>query len=210
MKSLITDNHHTHYEEFLSPTECEELAELALREEPRVMDIDNPYRDGSTYDGLTGQYLVYNWLSNPHVQTLNIPQRLFNLPDLKNTNHIAVQCWMNILRMNERILPHTHGDGEDSYSYASNIFLSGNLTTGTRYNDTGWIHNKLGEIHLCSNRMEHSVPSMLWNEPRISMAMDIWIDEDAIEDVKTSRDFPNSENRVIEFWRENESSNNRN
>ena len=58
--------------------------------------------------------------------------------------------------------------------------------------------------------MKHSVPSMLWNEPRISMAMDIWIDEDAIEDVKTSRDFPNSENRVIEYWRENESSNNRN
>ena len=93
----MKDNHHTYYEEFLSSTECKELSELALREEPRVMDIDNPYRDVSTYDGLTGQYLVYNWLSHPHVQSLNIPKRLFDLPDLKDTNHIAVQCWMNIL-----------------------------------------------------------------------------------------------------------------
>ena len=39
----MKDNHHTYYEEFLSSTECKELSELALREEPRVMGIDNPY-----------------------------------------------------------------------------------------------------------------------------------------------------------------------
>ena len=44
----MKDNHHTYYEEFLSSTECKELSELALREEPRVMGIDNPYRGDTT------------------------------------------------------------------------------------------------------------------------------------------------------------------
>ena len=139
--------HHTYYKEFLSPTECERLSSLALIEEPRVMEIDNPYRHPDSWQGLTGQHMVYNWLSHPTLQVLNIPQRLFELPDFENTTHIAIQCWMNILRQEEKIPMHSHGEEQTPF-YAINIFLSGNPTTGTRYEDIGYTPNEIGEIHI--------------------------------------------------------------
>jgi len=203
---MIDKNHHTYYKEFLSPVECESLSLLAIEDEQRVMEIDNPYRDWTAYTGLTGQHMVYNWLSHPTVECLNIPQRLFELPDFADTTRIAIQCWMNILRQEERLASHRHGEPEDSPSYAINIFLSGNTTTGTRYEDTGYIHNEIGEIHICSNLMEHSVPSQLFPEPRISMAMDVWIDDESIEEIYNSgQRFPNSDVRVIEFRKNNDS-----
>ena len=198
--------HHTYYKEFLSPTECERLSSLALIEEPRVMEIDNPYRHPDSWQGLTGQHMVYNWLSHPTLQVLNIPQRLFELPDFENTTHIAIQCWMNILRQEEKIPMHSHGEEQDSPSYACNVFLSGNPTTGTRYEDIGYTQNEIGEIHICSNNIDHAVPSQLFREPRISMAMDVWFDSESIEEVYNSPEtFPNSEVRLIEFRRGNDS-----
>ena len=82
---MIDTNHHTHYKEFLSPIECESLSLLAIEDERRVMDIDNPYKHWTAYTGLTGQHMVYNWLSHPTVECLNIPQRLFNLPFFDNS-----------------------------------------------------------------------------------------------------------------------------
>ncbi|MBR20567.1 MAG: hypothetical protein CMA64_10575 [Euryarchaeota archaeon] len=203
---MIDKNHHTSYKDFLRPTECHVLSYLAIDEEDSVMSIDNPFRHTNAYTGLTGQHMVYNWLSHPTVASMNIPQRLFELPDFADTTHIAIQCWMNILRQEERLAPHTHGEPEDSPSYAINIFLSGNTTTGTRYEDTGYVHNEIGEIHICSNQMEHSVPSQLFPEPRVSMAMDVWIDDESIEEIYNSTStFPNSEVRVIEFRKNNDS-----
>ena len=193
---MINKNHHTSYKEFFSPIECERLSALAIVEEPRVMAIDNPY--GTTYEGLTAQHQVYNWLSHPAIQVLSIPQRLFELPDFENSNHIAIQCWMNILRQEQRIPQHSHGNEETPF-YAINIFISGNTTTGTRYEDIGYNPNEVGEIHVCSNHLEHSVPSQLFREPRISMAMDVWIDDESVEEI--TRDLDNAENRIIEFWR---------
>ena len=191
--------HHTYYKEFLSPTECERLSSLALIEEPRVMEIDNPYRHPDSWQGLTGQHMVYNWLSHPTLQVLNIPQRLFELPDFENTTHIAIQCWMNILRQEEKIPMHSHGEEQDSPSYACNVFLSGNPTTGTRYEDIGYTQNEIGEIHICSNNIDHAVPSQLFREPRISMAMDVFIDEASINEFKW--ELENSEHRIIEYYK---------
>lgn len=203
---MIDKNHHTHYKEFLSPIECEALSLLAIEDEHRVMTIDNPYRHEGSYTGLTGQHMVYNWLSHPTIECLNIPKRLFELPDFADTTHIAIQCWMNILRQEEKLGTHAHGGPDDSPSYAINIFLSGNTTTGTRYEDTGYVHNEIGEIHICSNQMKHSVPSQLFPEPRVSMAMDVWIDDESIEEIYNSTEtFPNSEVRVIEFRKNNDS-----
>jgi hypothetical protein len=194
---MIDKEHHTSYKEFLSPIECKRLSAFVLAEEQRVLSIPNPY--GTTYEGLTAQHQVYNWLSHPTLKVLNIPQRLFDLPDFHGTNHIAIQCWMNVLRQTERIHMHCHGHnffpndkGEEDNFYACNVFLSGNLTTGTHYADTGYSPNELGEIHIVHNLMDHAVPSHLFREPRISMAMDVWIG-------KAPTMLENSENRILEF-----------
>lgn len=198
--------HHTYYKEFLSPTECEQLSSFVMSEEPRIMAIDNPYRHPDSWKGLTGQHMVYNWLSHPTLQALNIPQRLFELPDFENATVLGIQCWMNILRQEERIEQHSHGGPDDSPSYACNVFLSGNLTTGTRYEDIGYTPNEIGEIHICSQELEHAVPSQLFREPRISMAMDVWFDNESIQEIYDSPEtFPNSSVRIIEFRRSNDS-----
>jgi hypothetical protein len=191
----INKNHHNVYHEFLSPLECERLSAFVLVEEPRVMAIDNPY--GTTYEGLTAQHQVYNWLSHPTLKALNIPQRLFELPDFVDTTHIAIQCWMNVLRQTEKIPTHSHGEEQTPF-YAINIFLSGNPTTGTYYKGEHTI-NTQGEIHICSNNIEHKVPSQLFREPRISMAMDVFIDDESIEEFK--EELENSENRIIEYYK---------
>ena len=196
---MIDKNHHNYYKEFFSPIECERLSSLVLIEEPRVMEIDNPFQHpDSPYKGLTGQHTVYNWLSHPTLQVLNVPQRLFDLPDFKNTSHIAIQCWMNVLRQEEKIPKHSHGEEQTPF-YAINIFLSGNPTTGTRYEDIGYTPNEIGEIHICSNNIDHAVPSQLFREPRISMAMDVFIDEASINEFKW--ELENSEHRIIEYYK---------
>ena len=200
MVHIVKDTHIS-YKNFFTQEECDHIISIFERDKDIV-----PYGTDTGYEGLTSTYSEYNWLYNPDIIPLNIPQRLFELPDFADTTHIAIQCWMNILRQEERLAPHTHGEPEDSDSYAINIFLSGNTTTGTRYEDTGYVHNEIGEIHICSNQMEHSVPSQLFPEPRISMAMDVWIDDESIEEIYNSGErFPNSDVRVIEFRKNNDS-----
>jgi hypothetical protein len=98
---------------------------------------------------------------------------------------------MNILRQQERIETHSHGSEHKGF-YAINIFISGNTTTGTHYEDIGYHTNNIGEITIASNSLEHGVPSHLFREPRISMAMDVFINQD----VSIS-----GENRIIEYNR---------
>ena len=191
----VDKNHQSRYKEFLSPIECKRLSAFILAEEESVNSIPNPHP--SNYEGLTGQHTVYNWLSHPTLKVLNIPQRLFDLPDFVDTTHIAIQCWMNILRQGERLGTHSHGEDDRGF-YAINVFLSGNPTTGTYYEGEHSI-NTQGEIVIASNTINHSVPSQLFREPRISMAMDVWIDDESIEDIPNV--IQNSENRIIEYYR---------
>ena len=68
---MIDKNHHNYYKEFFSPIECERLSSLVLIEEPRVMEIDNPFQHpDSPYKGLTGQHTVYNWYPIRHFKFL--------------------------------------------------------------------------------------------------------------------------------------------
>ena len=189
--TVIDKNHHNTYEHFLTEDECESIKVTALANEEHILNIPNPHP--TNYEGLTAQHTVYNWLSNNTIRLLNIPQRLFDLPDFEDTTTIAIQCWMNILRQQERIGTHSHGAEHDGF-YAINIFISGNTTTGTHYEDIGYRPNTIGEISIASNSLDHGVPSHLFREPRISMAMDIWLDEypDELE---------NDENRILTFHR---------
>ena len=177
----VSNEHHNYYQDFLSPIECERLSSFVLTEEPKVLSIPNPFT--SPHTGLTAQHRVYNWLSHPTLKTLDIPKRLFNLPDFKDTKHIVIMSWMNVLRQTQRIAIHNHDHSffhppvEPNSFYSCNVFLSGNTTTGAIYEDSGYTQSELGEIHIVSNLLDHSVPSHLFTEPRISMALDVWIDD---------------------------------
>jgi len=195
---MVNNEHHNSYKEFLSPIECGQLSTFVLKEEQRVLDIPNPF--DSPHSGLTAQHRVYNWLSNPTVQELDIPTRLFNLPDFVDTKHIVIMSWMNVLRQTQRIGMHHHEHNffhpsvEPNSFYSCNVFLSGNPATGAIYEDRGYNPSELGEIHIVSNVMDHAVPSHLYIEPRISMALDVWIDDypDELED--------NEQNNMMEHY----------
>jgi len=198
LNMTVNRDHHNHYLEFLSPIECKRLSAFVLAEEDKVLAIPNPHP--SPHTGLTAQHRVYNWLSHPTLKTLDIPKRLFNLPDFENTNHIVIMSWMNVLRQTQRILIHSHDHDffyptvEPNSFYSCNIFLSGNPSTGAIYSDIGYTPSEIGEIHIVSNLMDHAVPSHLFIEPRISIALDVWID-DYPKDLEN-----NEQNKMMEHY----------
>ena len=122
--------------EFFTPKECTRISKILLRDEPMVLDIPNT--DNNSYEGLTHQFPVYNWLNNPDILQFDIPKRLFTLPEFRQEKVLYVQCWANILRQGQNIPYHQHGNPKTNDGvefYASNTFISGPETTGTYYDD---------------------------------------------------------------------------
>ena len=182
----IDPNYHNTYKEFLTELECGKLSTFIQKHADYVMGLDNPYDQG--YTGLTGQHTVYNWLVHPEFQRLNIPQRLYDLPDFKDITNMTIQSWCNIIRQGERLHTHRHGNLETFPEgfYAINVFVSGNLSTGTHYADTGYTPNTVGDIHIISSELDHKVPSHLFREPRVSFAMDVYTHPRHIEYIRMS------------------------
>ena len=68
------ENTHISYNEFFTQDECDHIISIFERDKDSV-----PYGTDTGYDDtLTATYSKYNWLSNPDIEPLNIPQRLFN------------------------------------------------------------------------------------------------------------------------------------
>tara|TARA_A200000159_G_scaffold143354_1_gene147489 strand:- start:2206 stop:2850 length:645 start_codon:yes stop_codon:yes gene_type:complete len=157
-----------------TPEECNRLSKILLRDERMVLDIPNI--DDNTYEGVTHQFSVYNWLNNPDLLEFDIPKRLFTLPEFQDESILYVQCWVNILRQGKNIPYHVHGDETTDINnnfYASNTFISGPQDTGTHYNDT-YERNEQGTMNLIGSMIPHEVKTHMSNTPRISMAMDIY------------------------------------
>jgi len=167
---------HTHRSAYtlFTPEECISLSKILHRDESDILNIPNT--DSNSYEGLTHQFSVYNWLNNPDLQIFDIPRRLFTLPEFQDEKVLYVQCWANILRQGENIPLHIHGIADvpqwDEF-YASNTFISGPEDTGTYYNDT-YERNNIGQMHLIGSMVPHEVKTHMSNTPRISMAMDIY------------------------------------
>ena len=175
IKDYDPDTHRSAYTLF-TPEECINLSKILHRYESDILNIPNT--DNNSYEGLTHQFSVYNWLNNPDLQIYDIPRRLFTLPEFQDEKVLYVQCWANILRQGENIPLHIHGIADvpewDEF-YASNTFISGPEETGTHYNDT-YERNSQGIMHLIGSMVEHGVSTHMSNTPRISMAMDIYHD----------------------------------
>ena len=167
---------HTHRSAYtlFTPEECISLSKILHRDESDILNIPNT--DSNSYEGLTHQFSVYNWLNNPDLQIYDIPRRLFTLPEFQDEEVLYVQCWANILRQGENIPLHIHGIADvpqwDEF-YASNTFISGPEDTGTYYNDT-YERNNIGQMNLIGSMIPHEVKTHMSNTPRISMAMDIY------------------------------------
>lgn len=178
MGHLIPTDFHEDYADFLTPQECQEISIIILNSEKNILNIDN-HLDNSYYSGTTKQFNVYNWLNHPDFAKYNIHERIFNLPIFAHCNTLMVQCWANILRFKERIGEHVHAvtnpNAPQSSFYACNLFISGNTNTTTWYEDTGYTPNAIGTLSCISPHMLHKVPTHLFSTPRISMAMDIYM-----------------------------------
>lgn len=179
---IIDHYSHVSYPTFFTEDECKHIGYILTRDEHKILEIRN--NQESAYKGLTKQHLVYNWLGHPDIRPLNIPQRLFQLPEFQDEDELRIQCWGNILRHGEDLTTHCHGYEEDGvgddgsqHFYAINTFIDGAEPSYTHYDDTGKTLNVRGELHVIGCMLEHGVRTNLYTQPRISLAMDVYIRE---------------------------------
>jgi hypothetical protein len=132
---------------------------------------------GTSKNSLTGRYSVYNWLNNLEFKNIFLPK----LKDFFIKSHysfpIILQCWVNIFRTGEGIMPHQHGENIMS----ANVFICGDSNIGTKFlvnHRIKNIQNKEGNITIFPGTMSHYVNSNPTNDVRISIAMDIYLNEE--------------------------------
>ena len=194
LNTTTPPKYHSSYQSFLTLEECDFLSHIILKYENEILRIPNTFPNGYEDTPLTSQHTVYNWLDHPDVARLQIPSRLFQLSELIHINEMYAQCWCNILRQGQKLNRHNHCD-EPTDFYSLNIFIDGNPTTGTYYEDTGRIDNTRGELHIVGTHLEHEVPTHLYQKPRISMAIDLHLGstykEDIEHSIKTKQVHPN-------------------
>ena len=174
---------------FLTPRECQIIHEEFLLHEDEVLAIPQGDSSKDAYSGLTRQHRVFNWLSNPRVSRLGIPTKIFQQEPFIGWKGCWIQCWGNILRQGENLPEHCHrGDEDRSWHthpttgeqiietntlYACNVFLSGHTDTGTTIRGT--LHeNEVGELTIFGENVLHKVTTNFHQEPRVSLAMDIY------------------------------------
>ena len=109
MEEIVRCNPYLHvkHADFLSLDECQHIAHILTRDESKILKLSNDTQTG--YTGLTAQFLVYNLLRHPDIRPLNIPQRIFNLPEFKDSDELGIQAWGNILYQGENLETHHHG-----------------------------------------------------------------------------------------------------
>lgn len=178
---------HTKYPKFLSDEECDHICSAIDRHEEDVLNIHNP--NTSAYMGqLTGQFHVFNWLSLPEVQELNIPDRLFKVVDeLQPFKQILIQCWCNTLRKDEGLVlhrhqgdaPHNRTDTIEVYHRRPPMFYSCNIFLGGKHNKTwfetiGDIEHSRGDFMIFDNHIIHEVDNNPYDDVQYSMALDIY------------------------------------
>lgn len=186
------------YPSFLTPAECNRISKVIYRDERQVLNIPNDW--DNPYTGLTKQHTVYNWLTNEDILPFDIPHRLHTqVAELREHKTIAIQCWANILRQGEELMIHTHGDGIMPPFWAINIFLSGNPNTGTYFTERREVHkNSIGELVIVDDKMEHGVNENIYEEPRISLAIDVYTSEKQVDTCRRGvREYQLHSNRFV-------------
>ena len=174
MVHIVKDTHIS-YKNFFTQEECDHIISIFERDKDIV-----PYGTDTGYEGLTSTYSEYNWLYNPDIIPLNIPQRLFDLDYFKDWDYMVMQCWGNALHVGEELQQHYHGQEIEEqyrrmYFINCNIFLGGEYNQ-TWYKDIEYTDNEPGDIHIFSCELDHRVDHNKGSNTRYSMAIDIYPD----------------------------------
>lgn len=174
MVHIVKDTHIS-YKNFFTQEECDHIISIFERDKDIV-----PYGTDTGYEGLTSTYSEYNWLYNPDIIPLNIPQRLFDLEYFQDWDYMVMQCWGNALHVGEELQQHYHGQEIEEqyrrmYFINCNIFLGGEYNQ-TWYKDIEYTDNEPGDIHIFSCELDHRVDHNKGSNTRYSMAIDIYPD----------------------------------
>jgi hypothetical protein len=161
---------------FLTTEESNIIAERVLALEDKVKQL-GPDIYGATKDNsLTGRYYCFNFLTDETIGSIMIPK-------LRNIfGPCIVQCWANIFREGEGINEHKHiqkSCQDPEFIAVANLFLRGDPTIGTYYEGVKR-DNKIGEITVFPTDMKHYVPKNPTKSVRISMAMDLYVDNEKV------------------------------
>jgi len=173
---------------FLTAEESEIISRTIIAVEDDVKNIDRDIYSYTNSDSLTGRYYCYNFLNNEIIGTILKPKikKLFG--------PCIVQCWANIFREGEGINEHKHileSCQDPEFIAVANLFLQGDPTIGTYYEGIKR-DNKIGEITVFPTDMKHHVPKNPTKSMRISMAMDLYVDNE-----KVAKDIRNDTRRFV-------------
>lgn len=179
--------YHKSYPQFLTPEECEHIISVFEKDKDNV-----PRGENTGYEGLTATYPVYNWLYNESLEHLNIEQRLFNLPEFREWKYMILQCWGNKLSVGEELQLHYHGRTVQHEFMRRHMFYNANIFLGGEYNltwyeDYGMHENEVGDIHIFTCDLDHAVYENTGQDPRYSMAIDIYFEWDNNLEINTIR-----------------------
>ena len=162
--------------DFLTQEECDTIVREILSLENVVKRLGPDIYTGTSEDSLTGRYHCFNYLTINSINTIICPK-------LKEIfGPCVVQCWANIFRQGEGILEHKHNYDKDynpTSMTSGNIFLYGDPTTGTYYEDVKH-DNKVGELSIFPSDMLHGVPKNTTGDIRISMAIDVYMGDEVL------------------------------
>ena len=170
------------YPDFFTQEESQQVYNLVLDMEPELKILaERTAVQRDFYSGITNLYKHYNFL--PIIKSelnIDIAEKVFKLDIFEEFDDLWIQCWCNVWRQGEGITMHQHGTDDLYWTghndfYVSHIFLGGDVRTGTYYGEFNEnIESRVGEMHLIGAMDKHKVNLNLYQQPRISMAMDIW------------------------------------
>ncbi len=183
---------------FFTEEECDIIRDTILELEPSVLAIPDSVR--TPYPGLTAKFGSYNWLPILVGNGIDIQTKVYSMPEMQQHDQLHIDCWANVFRQGEGIQMHCHaggGEGEwdeaDNEFYNSHIFISGRTETGTYYQHLNKnLESVRGQIHLFDCMKMHRVVSNIYQEPRISLAMDLhWGEKNKVNILGESYTNPN-------------------
>jgi len=171
------------------------LTKYLLDKEKQLLKLSNTIKGNNITDGYTGlgknsvsaRYDKYNVFSWKNKEIINLKNKIIELHNefLKKLNielpkELYIQSWINVMRKGEKILPHIHDTGPDTY-LGGNICIQCENTSTIYINPVNQLNdpeiysseNKKGKITLFQNNLPHYTTINNSNNERITIAFDL-------------------------------------
>lgn len=169
------------------------LEQFCLSKEKELIEkypASNHGGTGLDKNSLTTRYPYYSFLNFSETNFIKSILKKYHdifINELKYPNtKIYAQSWINVLREGEQIQQHQHGT--DKYSYLSAHICVKCKDTNTYYynpydNEKYASKNEVGKLTLFPSWIKHDTDKVIDQDPRITIAFDIYNEIGFIEDV---------------------------